>query len=327
MKDLNIENLRTDLIKKDDFFDISSHRFELLQYILNITGYITCPLWVLRSSNGLILVDGYSRLKWAQGKGLSSVPCLIFSESFSTLSLLIRKVYATLSNRNLDIIEKAKFVARLSSFLEPSEIKERFFGHLSIPRKPRMYKTLIKIAELPDKLLDSVVKGNVSEKSLVRLVWWDEKSRRDIFQIFSLLKCSVSTQIELIELLEDLSRLKEKPPYQIMEELFIQDIVNEESLTPKLKSEKIRFLLKKELFPNLTRKEESLKRLVKSLSLPKTIKIENPPFFEGDIWKLTINFSNASELKDSLTFLLKEKFVEKLSPIIEPRRKEYLSDD
>ena len=45
--------------------------------------------------------------------------------------------------------------------------------------------------------------------------------------------------------------------------------------------------------------EEKFLNLKKKLGLPKNIKIEPPPSFEGDIYSLQINFRNLAELKSS----------------------------
>ncbi len=313
MKELALEYLHLDIIKEDDFFNISSHRAENICKILDEAGEIISPLWVLKTSNGIILVDGYSRFRWAKSRNIPNIPCIIFPESISTLDMLIKKITSTSLVRSFDIIEKANIVSRLYKFLTPTEIKEKFFEQLKIPRKSRMLKTLLKVADISEEV--SKYTGVLCDKAIMKLVWWDTESMMAAFDMFHALRCSVSIQMEIIELIEDISRLREEPPH-----LIIRNRLKEiwtDKIDFRLKTRKIRDLLKKELFPKLSEKEKLFNNFIKSQNLPGNVKIEHPPFFEGDLWKVSISFSETSELKKHLEGLSSYRFIEGLSKIID----------
>ncbi len=313
MKELTLEYLHPDIIKEDDFFNISSHRMENTHKVLDEIGGILSPLWVLKTSNGIILVDGYSRFRWAKNRNISDIPCVIFPESTSTLDMLIKKVTSISLVRSFDIIEKANIVSRLYRFLSPAEIKERFFERLKIPKKPRMFKTLLKIVDMSEEILKYT--EVLRDKAIMRLVWWDRNSMRAAFDMFLELKCSTNVQMEIIELIEDISRLREETPYFIINHKLKKIWADKGDF--RLKTQKIRDTLKKELFPKLSEREKCFSSFIKGQKLPGNIKIEHPPFFEGDLWKISISFSEASELESYLEKLNDHHFIKALSKIID----------
>ncbi|SFM74249.1 hypothetical protein [Thermodesulforhabdus norvegica] len=303
-------------IAKSELFHFSAHRAEAVIDFIERTGVLLCPLWVRRQGTQYLLVDGYCRILWAERRN-GRVPCIVFPESIPERELLSWKVFELLSRRDPDIIEKARIVKALSYFYPPDEIKERFFPLLKIPRKPRMFKTMLLIAGLDQDEVAEVVAGRVSEKVLFRIVWWDERSRRACVELLSILKCSVSLQRELVELIDDIARLDNTSRAEVIEQEEVRRVIHDSGLTPRNKTEFLRSFLRRRLYPALDRRERSFRKILKELSLPPDITLKPPEFFEGDEWNLNVSFADVEELRNRLEKLLRKETISGLKKILE----------
>ncbi|MBW1975208.1 MAG: hypothetical protein JRI45_06510 [Deltaproteobacteria bacterium] len=310
-KPTSLLDVEVNELKEDPFFDISRHRRIHVFEHLSRTEGILCPLWTYGSKT-VTVVDGYNRLRWAREQGLGHVQCLVFPEDADKCYLLLQKVVASAGFRKFDIFEKANVVKNLSRCLTPDEIKRRIFPILGIPAKPRMLKTLLKIASMPLDEIVVTLEGGVSERTLMKLAWWNEESRACACKLFAKLRCSTNIQLEITEMIEDISRLEETSPADVIDHESIRQVIEDDLLTQRQKTEAVRRLLKQWLFPHLSEVEARFLEAKKQWKLPSGVRIEPPPFFEGDLWQITLSFSNAQELKDQLEKLAKSEIASQL---------------
>ena len=110
---------------------------------------------------------------------------------------------------------------------------------------------------------------------------------------------STSKQAEIIESCCDISKRDQLLISEIIGEKEITEALSRDELTLSQKGDRIRLILRKKRFPVLTGLEDRFLNLKKKLGLPKNIRFESPPSFEGDVYSLQINFRNFEELKSS----------------------------
>lgn len=304
-----------DISRRDVFF-FSCHRVQQVHRILDLTGRILTPLWVKQEGKRFVLVDGYARWAWVKSKGMK-VPCIIFPEDSHDCNMLIWKIFDLISRREPDIIEKARIVRNLASFFTPEEIKRRFFPLLNISHKPRMFKTLLLVAMLPHEEVEKFIVGVVSDKVLFKIVWWDEGSRKAFIRFLDRLRCSVSIQREILDFVEDISRLGGIQPCDIILNPEVEEILQNERITPRDKAERIRSLLRKKVYPMLTRREQHVVGCMSKIALPRGINIRYPEFFEGDVWHMTLSFTNIEELKNQLESVARPQVIVALKNAME----------
>lgn len=308
--------LEPNKIARKELFFFSPHRIEIVHRLIDYTGMVVCPLWVRQEGERYTLIDGYCRISWAERKN-KPVPCLLFPEEIPESDLLIWKVFDLISRRDPDVFEKAKIVKALASFCSPAEIKERFFPFLKIPLKPRMFKTMLMLAELSDEEISKIMTGQISEKVLFRIIWWDVRSRRACVELLSALRCSVNLQKELVELIDDIARLEDASQAEIIEQQEVLEVLKDQKISPRDKTDRLRRSFRRRIYPSFERRERSFHKIMKELSLPTGVALRPPEFFEGDMWSLSVSFSGAEELRKSLEWVLQEKIFSGLSKAIE----------
>ena len=84
---------------------------------------------------------------------------------------------------------------------------------------------------------------------------------------------------------------------KLWEDLNINEIIEEEKISPSQKWDKIISALRNRRFPEWSRIEKKLVRSISSLGLPRGMKFNYPPYLEGEKFKIELEFSTSDELK------------------------------
>jgi len=292
--------ISSDQIEASDYFYIAPQPNNRLFSILDLVG-IRSYLWVLKEQpDRCILVDGYARWEWAKKTGCDHLPCIVFPISTSKEELLKARILVKISERLLSLEEKAVIVEKLSQFYSTQEIEQRFFPPLGLPLKPGLYRQLIAIATASGEFRQAIRNGLFDDKVALRLALWDERSRQEAIKVFSQIQCSVSLQREIIDHVEDMARLENVLPADVLAHPEIESILLSPILNPRQKTEHIRSFLKSRLFPHLTEREARFRQFIATLGLPHGVDFKPPDQFEGDDWEVRIRFTKPEELIDKL---------------------------
>ncbi len=218
-------------------------------------------------------------------------------------SLLRARLLAKVAAHPLNLMDKAVVVEKLSLLYDPRSIEEQFFPLLEVPRKPEMHHLLLTLARSPDEVRQALWEGYISDQAAYMIASWDEHARIAVVRLFRSLRCSASLQREFLEYIADLCRVNDCTPWSFLETSPVRLVVEDDTRSPREKTEALRSLLRETLFPRLTAREKEVRERIRTLALPREIEIRPPAFFEGDEWVATIRFANIAELSRRLEML------------------------
>lgn len=293
---LIFKHLPVKYLSSSDDFKLSSYVDHHFSSVLDFFGVLS-PLWVWNYvSSDYVIIDGYKRYKWANKKGYGSLPCFVFPSSLSKEELLKLRVFTKLSESSLSLEERANIVERLLRMYSSYEVERKFLPLLRFPSRPGFSQIVVAFTKTPEDFRHAVIEGIVEEKVALRLSTWKEDSLYEMLRLLKSLRCSVSIQREILDLIEDIARLNDMDCGEVLKKTEIVSIIEDEKLSPRDKTERIRAIFKSLLFPNLVARERLFERTVKDLELPHGVALKPPDRFEGDDWEIKVQFSKPHEL-------------------------------
>jgi len=262
---------------------------------------------ILKSDpGGLTVVAGYRRIMALKALGAGAVPCRIISgHEIPPLECLLLNLYDNLSTRRLNDMEKGMALNRLDTWLPRHEIVNRYMPLLGL--RPNE-KGLLFFHELEKdfdvKVKTFVAEGGLSWRAVTMLSDMDAASRASLATLISYLRFNINQQIQLIDILIDLSLIEGKPIPHILSELALDNRYDGKNTNRPQQAKAVLNRLRMRRNPALVTAETRFRSMVAHLNLPEGIRIDAPAFFEGEYYRLEILFREGEDLKSRLEDLL-----------------------
>ena len=263
---------------------------------IDLVGIINPP--VVRERAGLYqIVCGRGRLEAARKLGHHEVVCKVLPPWVDDLACLSISFEENITTRGFNLVEKALVVERFLNYLPDEEVMENLLPRLGFSPRPQNLEFLKGINFLEEKAKELLAAEELNPQVAQRLLGLDEESRRAFLSLVEALRPSFSRQREILEILLDLSRREEKSLGELLKEPQVAEILAEERLNPREKSERVFKLLRQRLYPHLSAREEAFKKVSQRLSAL-GLRLKASPFFEKDSWQVEFQLNKLSELKE-----------------------------
>ncbi len=257
---------------------------------------ILVPLRVnLRSDGAYRIVSGFRRFTVAVQLGLKAVPCRV--DQAPPKTLFLKAVVENLSTRGLGELEKATVIYKMQVDYQKSdgELIEKVLPILGIQGSRHRLDYYLRLAQLPEPLLQAIVQGVVIPEVALKLSSWG-------FDEFSLFVRTVAEyrlgrnkQRQLFELVDDLKASKSADLHSVWDQSGAAEIDRDQTLPPEVRYDRIRKVLGRLRYPVLSEHQERFHKLKGALSLPGCVRLEIPEYFEGDSIKVSFRTRNSEE--------------------------------
>jgi len=293
-----------------------SYGFKLDHIIRSIKkiGLINNPI-LKKEENRFIIVTGYKRLLALKTLGWNRVGCNIIEQDASFLECLLISLYDNITTRNLNHVEKAIVLSRLSEYLSFDQIMQEYMPLLGLPKYRPVLDMYIWIdRELEDETKMLIAQEKLSIKSVRLFFEWQipEEDFKMYTYILSNLKLSFNQQRQLIEYSYDICREKNISLNQFLKDSGIKDIIESITLNIHDKTKRIIDIIKQKRFPNLYKAERKFHESIKKMRLPEGVSINAPIFFEAPHYKMIISFRDGKELRNKIAKLIRIEGLEEI---------------
>ncbi len=290
-----------------------SYGFDLEPLINSIkeVGIINPPI-LKREKDKFIIVTGYKRILALKKLGQKRVEGRILEEDSSLRCLLI-SLHDNVYTRQLNEVEKAILISKLSHYISPEDVIKTYLPLLGLPKRRDTYELYLWISKLEDETKILIASGRMSIKA-AHLMWEWELSEEDIgiyTKLMEKLKFSFNEQIQLIEYTQDICRKGNISLAYLIKE--VEEIIENKNLTNHDKVKKIISILRRKNFPMLCEAEDLMNKKICELRLPEDIRIKVPLYFE-EPYKIEISFKEGKELRQKLFKLLDKKLEQIKAP-------------
>lgn len=279
---------------------------QLVKSIDNI-GLINNPYIFKRKDQSIEVVTGYRRLLALKELNIKEVNCYDLTESgISTYELLMVALHDNLFIRELNIIEKSMVISLLSELVKDINMIYKTCSLININRKD--YAMFLKINRLDDPIKQSISDGVLHIKAIELLFNLDMDDILKIISWINNLRLSYNYQLQFIDYISDISRIKKCSISSLMNEEYFQCLLVDDKKNIPQKTKELMEHLRIRRNPNISRYQEIFEKKIRKLNLPTSAKIVNPHYFESEGYKLEIDFNNGEELKEIVKKLADEKY-------------------
>jgi len=283
----------------DTTFKITTKRStnDLVASIGNI-GLISPPILKQAADDKYIVVSGFRRVDACRFLGWQHVDARIIIETENNLKPLRLAIADNSLNRQLNVIEQAVSISKLSDFYADDISLSRESQKTGLNVNPGLIKKLKKINSIHNELKKKIAAGLISLTIGLELVKLEHKDAIAFSHIIEALNLTLNHQKEIIRLIKEISRLNNVPMSEVINESIITDTIDDPELDRNQKIKKIRQYLKQIRYPEIVRFEKNYLNCMQRMKLPDSIHLIPPADFEGNNYSMHLDFQNLNQFKD-----------------------------
>jgi len=267
------------------------------------------------------LVDGFKRFsRLAVGTGVLAqekqeilLPCFILPESFSEQETsLIRLETLPTSSENFSGVYVSRVIKRLQeSGFSKEEITSQVLPRLGQKSSEKLVRQLLdlhemlSIEELPESML------RLRCEDVLSLLKFSKSVLPDVVELFGRLEVSAKKWRNLLQLLDEVSRLRKISVSDVLRLPEILEILGRSSLQGPIRYRMLKQQLEMWRYPELSDLQRKFNQGRESLKLAPRITLERDPYFESDDLTLTLKIRTFIELRRHLDSLRNPENAEK----------------
>ncbi|MFC1825595.1 hypothetical protein ACFL9T_23025, partial [Thermodesulfobacteriota bacterium] len=247
-------------------------------------------------------------LKWAE------LPCRdLTEEDFSELDLLHINLRDNLPTRRFNDVEKGMVLSRLKPNVSEDDIMNKYMPLLGLPSNARIMEALLQIEAMSDHEKNIIAKGKLSLFTLQSLSRMTNESRIEVMKWLNKLMLNFNQQKQFIEYINDMA-IKECVSLQaLLQEDELAKLLGQQTENIPQKAKRVMEVLRRRRFPMLTQAEERFRKTLSELHLPPGTRIDPPPYFEGQNYRLEVVFKSGKKLQELLESLCRIRGLKKLT--------------
>ena len=258
---------------------------------------------ILRGKEDFQVVAGYRRILVATSLGWKTIPARVFTPEDLDIEESFRlNFYENLGTREFNLVEAAMVV---SGFLDKckmdsTQVREKILPLLGFQSGAAVLGELHSLLRLIDPWKELVVRDEIALPNAAKIAAFPSLEQKILFEALSGLKLGHNKMRHCMEMIAEICRRDEIPVVQLFAAKPFRELTQNEKRNTTAKTEMFRRELRKIRYPQLTRCEEEFQDARRKLSLPPSISMEPPEFFEGEKVKVTFSFRTPEELRTIL---------------------------
>lgn len=290
MSEIDIED---DTCRLGVFYDLGA-----LVASIRAVGLINPP--VLRRQEDLKyqIVCGFRRVMSCKALGWHEIEVRVMKGTPTELDALKLAIMDNRSHRQLNVVEQARGIQKLSSQRSKGNRLKMLSSWLGFPENQKVFEKLEALSRLPRPIQASVTDDIVSFEAAVDLSGFSDKDALLFLELFKVLKLSQNKQREVIRFVQEIAIREELGPGEVIQAEEIRTILGRPDLNRNEKGSQIRTYLKRCRFPALVKTEERFSKELKALKLDEHIRITAPPYFEGGLHALRMTFKSVKDFDE-----------------------------
>ena len=273
---------------------------ERLAASIRNAGVVT-PLHLQPAAGGnLRIAMGFRRYRAALEFGIRTVPALVWTRP-SDLQLfdsaLAEKVTGPLHD-----LERARALVKLREQfgVEEETLIDRYLPLLNAPPNRYRLRFFLRLGRL-DEVLQRAIHQALDPETALRLAAWKAAERELFLRLLKRYEPGRNRQRELFDLLDDLRSSERRRGSGGLDRVWQASgagEADEETGTVRpLRFRRILDCLHRLRRPHLSRHQDRYRRLKGDLKVPPQIRLQVPPYFEGDLLSVSFSCRNQAEFR------------------------------
>jgi ParB family chromosome partitioning protein len=261
-------------------------------------GLINPPVLRQREDLRYHIVCGFRRVMVCKALGWHEIEVRVMKGTPTELDALKLAITDNRSHRQLNLVEQALGIKKLSSRLPKGNRLKMLSSWLGLPENQKVFQKLEALSRLSRTIQASVTDGIVSFEAAVDLSGFSDEDALSFLELFRMLKLSQNKQREVIRFVQEIAIREELGPGEVLQAEEIGTILDRPNLNRNEKASQVRTYLKRRRFPALVKTEERFSKELKALKLDEHIRITAPPYFEGGLHALRMTFKSVKDFDE-----------------------------
>jgi len=283
---------------------------ESLAEELKLRGMLN-PLWVTRNSSGTYrLVHGFRRLAAAHKAGLTEVPALVLSSDLPELELFKARLAGEATR--LSAVEAARVIHTLTERygLPEEELTAGFLPLLGFGASRKILKQLRRLVKLEDAVARYCAQKGVGLKEAALWAGFPHEAQRAVLVLVRAVSPGNNLLHSYLRLLDEICIRDGMPPEQVLSDEVIRSVLLDPHQARSGGRERVHARLRQLRYPIYHSIERTFKQARSELALPREVRIEPPPFFEGGTLKVSFEISSPEDLHRKASSLVQASSLE-----------------
>lgn len=269
--------------------------FDTIVASIRTVGLINPPVLRQREDLKYQIVCGFRRVLACKALGWNEVEVRVIKGAPTQLDTLKLAILDNRSHRELNVVEQARGIQKVSAYLPPGGRLQLLSSLLGFPHNQKVFEKLEALSRLPRALQKAVTDDIVSFEAAVDLCEISDEDALSLLELFKVLRLSQNKQKEIITLVREIAIREGLQVGEVLQCSEIRKILDAAELNRNEKGSKIRAYLKRRRFPTITKTEETFSKALKALKLDEHVHMTAPPFLEGSLHTLRMTFRNKED--------------------------------
>jgi hypothetical protein len=287
----NLESVSIQKILPDELFRVSFHPDP--HPIQGVKEFgIVQPLFLHAEGEEYRIVCGFRRLQTARTAGATAVPAMV-CRGYDRKQTVLLGFLERLSHGPLNDVERARGIEKFTlNGWSREELAQSLFPLLGIKFNQLVVQQLSALLTLPEEIQLRVARGQIYLYTAHRLCAWTPHENQ-IGEWFISLKLGANKQRELLDLMEEVTRICSIEKLELIKEL--ERVRSREN--PLHVYDAWQDWLNARRFPRLTEVQRQFEDNKARFRLPGQIQLTAPAYFEENRYKISFPFQSREELE------------------------------
>jgi hypothetical protein len=263
----------------------------------------------------ILIVHGARRFSACQCIGWHDIPCQVIPPTVDWQEVYQFSLSIFLSHQKPNIIEQARIIQKLKTFLSEDEVIKGFLPRIGLPAHRKVFSRINQLAELEEEIAHDLAVGEADPQLGWRILKLPPAARLPMYRFLCQIPFTLSQKFEVLEYVQEVSYRDSSSLEELLAHPAILDILASD-LDLRQKANSIRLFWRARRYPRLTALEEEFAERKKLLHLPEHLDLYPPHHFEHGSYKFELRFADCAELQQELDLLDRLVAANKLDNII-----------
>ena len=274
-----------------------------LEASIKAIGFINPPILMPISTSVYRIVSGFRRIAAGERLGWAAIDSRILAPETEELRVLGAAIADNAQHRDLNPVEQARAVEKLSRCVAHDTDLIDFGNKLGLSLNQKLIARLRRLHRLSEAIQARIISNAIPLTIALELEKLPHASAEVLADFFDTLRPTLNQQKEMLTWVQDIAGAEDRSIPEVLEAAPIPDILADAHTERPQKLKKVREALKRRRYPTICRFETVLEKNRKALNLPSDICLSAPENLEDNRFAVTISFRSPPEFKEHIDTL------------------------
>lgn len=280
---------------------------------------IRTPLHVLNENGGLRLCSGFKRFRAGMELGLETVPVHILQQEESREEWFLEVLLEHCSVRSLNLVEKARVLRIVESFLAPgSDEYDTFLILLDLSPHPDGMPDMLKLLELHPDAIAYIEQFNLTLRPAKRFLSFSIEEQVFLAGLAQMLSIRPVELFEIADALKSIGIRKHRTMIELNQEMHLHDVFSDPEMNRNERLIRLKSILYRGQYPLVSGLNERLVGLRKEAAVPESVKLSWDETLESPGFRMNAEIRSRKDFLEFIRWLSIDATQNRLKEMADP---------